>query len=214
MLEHLADLLPVVTERGWAAGQAGLPQIRAEARRLGWAEVANRQGEPSVTTLRAVDPSDAHPNSLSSRYGKGEQPLHTDGAHLQKPPDFIVLASDVTNNTPTLISESGRGPFRAAMPPYVQHGVFLVQNGKNSFYSTAYSGGRIRYDPGCMTPCDARAKQAVKFFAEREVLEFTWYHAGMFLLMDNRRILHARGSAVGDPQRVLQRVSFHGESES
>jgi hypothetical protein len=214
MSKVLEALLPKVAQDGWAAGFGSLPNIRWEAMRLGWTEVANRRGEPPVTTLRPLDRGDAHPNSLSSRYGKGEQPLHTDGAHLLKPPDFLILACDTPSNTPTRICRPKRGRFTTP-PDYVWHGVFLVQNGKDSFYSTAYSDGTYRYDPGCMEPCDARARKAARFFGDADpVVEHAWDRPGMILVIDNRRALHARASATDEPERIIQRVSFYVKAES
>ncbi|MEU1439349.1 TauD/TfdA family dioxygenase [Streptomyces sp. NPDC005786] len=74
----------------------------------------------------------------------------------------------------------------------------------------------MRYDPGCMLPCDARARQAMQFFQESESLadEHQWNEPGQVLLIDNRRALHARASAEHEPQREIQRISFHLKRET
>ncbi|GAA2227348.1 hypothetical protein GCM10010360_57090 [Streptomyces nogalater] len=185
---------------------------------LGWKEVPIRKGGPAISTLRPVDQEEAEPNSLSARYGKGAQPLHTDGAHLPEPPDIVVLACETTSTTPTRLWSWGRvgGRLISTVPHFLRHGIFLVNSGNDSFFTTALTGGRLRYDPGCMMPCDARARQAAQFFSEAEssAVEYNWTQPGQVLVIHNNRALHARASAAHDPQRELQRLSFHLSREA
>ncbi|MFJ2014698.1 hypothetical protein ACIQJ8_16045 [Streptomyces globisporus] len=215
MLKVLEPLIAAALETGWATGFGSISDVRIEAMRLGLTEVANRHGNPTMTTLRPVSPKEANPNSLSAQYGRDAQPLHTDGAHLKDPPDLVVLACDDVNLTPTRLWVRKEGRVRYSAPQHVCHGVFLVQNGKESFYSTAYTKGRYRYDPGCMTPCDARSRETVKFFSDAmgRSAEHFWDVAGKLLVIDNRQALHARASASDDPQRTLHRISFHLKGE-
>jgi len=79
----LETLVSTAKKDGWAAGRGSMDQVHREALRLGGlTEVSIRKGDPAVTTLRPVDRNGARPNSLSAKYGKGDQPLHTDGAGL------------------------------------------------------------------------------------------------------------------------------------
>jgi Taurine catabolism dioxygenase TauD, TfdA family len=209
MLESLAA---TAAEEAWAAGSGSMEQVLQQARALGWTEVSIRRGGPSVATLRPVDPGDAPTNSLSAKYGKGAQPLHTDGAHLPNPPDVVVLVCAATSGTPTqLWRRSKDRPRLLLFPDFLSHGVFLVVNGKDSFFSTAYSGRRLRYDPGCMIPCDARAREAVRYFEDAmdSAYEHSWDEPDRVLLIDNRKALHARPSAVDDSHREIRRVSFY-----
>lgn len=202
----LEDLLIRSRTTGWATVQGRLDQVQLEAKMLGWTTVPIRRGGPAVATLRPLDPADAAPNSLSARYGKGAQPLHTDGAHLPEPPDIVVLTCETTSTTPTLLWNKVGG-----VPRFAQHGVFLISSGNDSFFTTAYAQGCLRYDPGCMLPCDARAHQTVRFFEEAAstATEHQWNEPGQVLFIDNRRVLHARASADHEPQREIQRISFH-----
>ena len=207
----LEELLSESRTTGWAAAQGRLDQVQLDATMLGWTAVPVRRGGPAVATLRPLDRADAAPNSLSARYGKGAQPLHSDGAHLPKPPDIVVLTCETTSTTPTLLWNQVIGA-----PGFVRHGVFLISSGNDSFFTTACAHGRLRYDPGCMLPCDARAHQTVRFFEEAATTatEYQWNEPGQVLLIDNRRVLHARSSADHEPQREIQRVSFHLNREA
>ncbi|MEU9001963.1 TauD/TfdA family dioxygenase [Streptomyces goshikiensis] len=67
-----------------------------------------------------------------------------------------------------------------------------------------------------MIPCDARARQSVRYFEEREssASEHQWSEPGQVLLIDNRRVLHARASATHEPEREIRRLSFHLNREA
>jgi Taurine catabolism dioxygenase TauD, TfdA family len=216
MATMLETLVAMARKEGWAAGSGSIAQIRREAQSLGWTEVSVRQGAPTVTTLRPLNRDDAQANSLSAKYGIGDQPLHTDGAHLANPPDVVVLVCEGTSDTPTRLWKMKRSVYVPIPPDHMRHGVFLVANGKDSFFSTAYSYPRFRYDAGCMVPCDARARETVRYFeaAMESVIEHSWDEPGKILVIDNRKALHARASAINDPHREVQRVSFYLKPEA
>ena len=98
-------------------------------------------------------------------------------------------------------------------PPRIafSHGMFLLHTGRDSFYTPVLAGGRWRYDPGCMTPCDARARQVGEYLTAQLTCAWTWQwtQAGQVLVIDNRSVLHARAAvADGDEDRELTRVAF------
>jgi hypothetical protein len=89
--------------------------------------------------------------------------------------------------------------------------MFLVHNGPASFFSPALSDGRYRYDPGCMTACDERARQVEEYFMSQlaEAATCEWTGTNQVLVVDNRRALHARAAlSEGDTDRELIRVAF------
>lgn len=207
-LQLLAD---EANQLGWATAEASLDEVRSQAAEVGWTEVPIRSGEPAVATLRPKSAAEAPLNSLSAKYGRGAQPLHTDGAHLKMPPHIVVLYAPTSNATPTLLwspHESPSGP----VPPSAHDGVFVVDGGRDRFYATAFTTeSGLRYDPGCMTPADARSREAAAYF--RQVVEVAHQHSwsmdGMLLLIDNRQALHARAAvAQGDGNRQIQRVAY------
>ncbi|CAJ60377.1 MULTISPECIES: TauD/TfdA family dioxygenase [Frankia] len=209
----LRALLVTARKDGWASGLGEIDDVRNAADALDWEEIRIRRSGPPVSTLRPVETSEANPRSLSAVYGKGLQPLHTDGAHLSKPPDLVILMSEDINSTPTLLwknptlRETRIGtPFEA-----LHHGMFLVQNGRDSFYAPTVEGQNCRYDPGCMTPCDSRALKVVNYFeeAQSEATAFDWSSEKKILIIDNRRTLHARSQvAEGDDGRELTRIAY------
>jgi hypothetical protein len=96
----------------------------------------------------------------------------------------------------------------------LRHGMFLVRNGRDSFYSPAWTSARYRCDAGCMTPCDARAAEVVRYFewllAHAAVCE--WVRESQVFMIDNRKVLHARSAvAPGDMDSELVRVAFRSE---
>jgi alpha-ketoglutarate-dependent taurine dioxygenase len=138
--------------------------------------------------------------------------LHTDGAHLADPPDFVVLFAEEPNETPTRLFRPTMMS-RQHMPPSeeLRHGMFVVRNGRDSFFASAYDLRRYRFDRGCMTPCDARAHVVDEFFAtaEERALAHDWTAPHQILIIDNRRTLHAREAvAAGDDDRTLVRVAY------
>lgn len=200
----------------WSVSEGTVHDARAAARRVGWSEARMRSADPPHSILRPLSRSEGARNSLSAVHGLGEQPLHTDGAHLRRPPDWIVLIVERPSSTPTklwrLPSGSNGAPWAALL-----NGIFLVNNGSDRFLAAIGDDGRLRYDPTCMTPCDQRAAQAAAFFADAEtdVQEHPWNRDNEILLINNRMALHGR-KAVTDPAdrhtRVVHRLAFSTET--
>lgn len=207
----LADLAKAA--RGsWAVGEGTFAELTMAARQLKWKEVPVRSGEPSHATLKPQTQTEAKPRSLSATHGLDAQPLHTDGAHLSRPPDLVALVAEEVNSTPTRLWAM-TGPVQARIPwPALLHGVFIVRSGHDRFLATCRDEGRIRYDPGCMTPCDQRARAAVQFFDEaiKQADHHHWDKPHTVLLIDNRASLHARSAVSGADasSRTLRRVAF------
>lgn len=209
MVQTLESLVKQAARDGWAVARTTVEQVRRSATSLGWVEVPTRRGDPGVATLRPTAPDRAHPKSLSVTYGKGAQPLHTDGAHLAEPPDVVVLKCVGTSTVATLLWRAPGSVF-LNLPSYVSHGVFLIGSGPDTFFDVAADMRRLRYDPGCMTPGDARARQAVQYFtkAAESAVEHRWTDPETILVIDNRIAMHARADATGEPDREIQRVAF------
>jgi hypothetical protein len=211
----LEDLMSEAQRAGWASGSGHIDAIREHAASLGWAEIPARRGDTPVAVLRLAEPGAAHPRSLSATYGLSQQPLHTDGAHLTDPPDIVVLICSHPSPTATRVWAAAQAAKSRGValpsPSALTHGMFLVHNGRDSFFAPAPADWDYRYDPGCMTACDARARQVEEYFMGQlaEAATFEWTSAGQVLVVDNRHALHSRAAvADGDMDRELIRVAF------
>ncbi|WP_081997064.1 TauD/TfdA family dioxygenase [Microbacterium sp. ZOR0019] len=137
--------------------------------------------------------------------GTGAQPLHTDGAHLRRMPDIVILSAAAPTPTPTLLYRPGSASLEQ------RSGVFRVGGGRGTFYAGAIDGaGRWRYDPGCMAPTDAEAREAAdQFRAMSDAAErHEWSRQGEVLVIANRHVLHARAAAADADSRRLHRVAL------
>lgn len=220
VLVDFEALLSAARRNGWASGSGDINEVRGQAKALGCEEVPARRGHSPVSALRPSDRDTAHPRSLSAQYGLGQQPLHTDGAHLAEPPDFVVLVASRPSPTPTLVWRAdarvgeGPGPIWSRLAAF-RHGMFLVHSGRDSFYAPAYAPGRYRYDPGCMTACDARAREVKEYLAGQlaNATTIAWTDEGQVLVVDNCRALHARAAVTeGDGNRELTRIAFRAKA--
>ncbi len=200
-------------QHGWSTATGSVHEIRTAGRLLGWEEVATRAGETTVAELRPRDHRQAPPRSLSATYGLEAQSLHTDGAHLADPPDLVILCADEPSETPTLLWTVLSDPaHRPGNWNHLAHGIFLVNNGRDSFFTTAELAAGVRYDPGCMVACDQRARYVAQFFedAASDAHHHSWATAHQALVIDNRKTLHARAAVLGqDRARLLYRIAFH-----
>lgn len=190
---------------GWAIGHGEMEEVLEAASAADWSSVPIRRGDAPVAELRPLPAEAAPPRSLSAMVGTGQQPLHTDGAHLRAMPDIVVLAAAVPSQTPTLL-------YTPSAPTHAQsHGIFRASFGRRAFYATAVDPeGRWRYDPGCMTPADTLALQAtgeINDFATRAIVH-EWSEPNLLLVLANRRTLHARAAAVDASTRVIRRVAY------
>ncbi|SDU25513.1 TauD/TfdA family dioxygenase [Jiangella alkaliphila] len=211
----LRDLVGTARADGWASGTASMLHLRFQASLLLLDPVTSRQGQDRQDVLHPITSADAPKRSLSAAYGRGAQPLHTDGAHLTAPPDIVILASTRRSTVATMLWRHDRST-AGALHDDLSHGLFTVDDGKTHFLAPAYARGRLRFDPGCMTPADSRARRVAAHF--RDVLDsatsFNWTDPDQVLVIDNRTVLHARADAQSDPDRELQRLMFRiAESE-
>jgi hypothetical protein len=179
--------------------------------------VSVRRSEPVLSRLRPTRQDDAKDRSLSSLYGTGAFPFHTDCAHHRIPPRFTLLrlAPGARSNRPTLVVPLEDLPLDSGELARLRNSVWLVNGGRGRFLSpllTQFRGAaQIRFDEGCMRPAHNRfvhdgeiLKDAI---AKAQPARMDW-EAGWVLIMDNWQVLHARGTTAeaGDEDRVLERV--------
>jgi hypothetical protein len=194
---------------GWCALKTDLDTFQRGAASLRLKSVPNRPGGNTRDQLRPMEREHAAPRSLSATYGLGPQPLHTDCAHHKVPPAFVILASRRRSTTPTLVWRPSLTPRWSGL---FHQGIFIVDGGSSQFLAPAMAAGRIRFDPGCMRPCDghARALVAALSSARHEAHRHEWSDDGMLLVIDNWRTLHARDTVTDPTERVMERIALQG----
>lgn len=153
----------------------------------------------------------ARPNSLSSKYGLECFPFHTDNAWLGVPPRFILLdccksETDVVTLVSKPIDETllvaGRQVF--CRSPHTGASSILR-------LSESINGNRMfRWDENSLIPIDAASEvRASNLKLEIETLYASGQEiilrVGDSLLIDNWRVLHARGRVDGPRNRVIDR---------
>ncbi len=189
--------------------------------------LANELGTPKVDPrhpypIRPLSPQPiekANPNTLSSRYGLSSFPFHTDAAHWRTPAQILLL----------YCVQPGSGHRKTYLIDFLQ---WKLSDGDRhllctsiwrsrhlkAFLCTAMesedNSPRIRYDPGCMMPFSESANDA-RVILQRSIessslIQIDWSEKKL-LILNNTRILHARGaSLVPDTDRVLERILIGG----
>jgi len=177
-----------------------------------------RHPEP-VRFIRPQERSVATPNSLSSRYGTGMFPFHTDAAHWRDPPDYLLLycLRPGAANRATLLLDAAALPLTKTERNLLRYGVWRAAH-RRPFLATVVDGPTEnetwRFDRDCMRPWSPTAGAATavldRVLNERAAVVHNWL-AGDLLILPNRHVLHARAQAYGpDGDRVLARVLVGG----
>jgi len=168
-----------------------------------------------VKPLRAVAGQAAPTNTLSSRYGAGAFPLHTEAAYWRQPPRFLLLycVSPGTGEHDTLIQD-GDALLHVPEAAVLKADPWMVSAGINPFLCTVLSEldrdrPLIRFDRDCMQPAIrvSSSESVVHSFLGCATPYSHRWQAGDLLIFDNWRILHGRGAAARvDHGRLLLKV--------
>lgn len=175
--------------------------------------------------VRAISPQPiekANPNTLSSRYGLASFPFHTDAAHWHTPPHILLLYCSKTGSgqRSTFLIDSSQWELSQQDLHILRTGVWRSGH-LRSFLCTAMEfrkrSLRIRYDPGCMIPFSRSASDAEliirRAIKSASLNQIDWSERTL-LLLDNARMLHARGTAIApDTYRVIERILLGGSYE-
>lgn len=205
-------------QRGWALhrseGQspgAIVRELMKVGDRLG-TRIAGRAGslEEVVKPLAA---DDAHPRSLSARYGLGVLPFHTELSHRPRPCRYLLLGcvNPGSPATATMLLDWRTLSFSRDELSILEEAPVLVRTGRRSFYSTimAPGGAFLRFDPGCLEALDERGRKAIRLIEDRVAcapsVAYDW-RRGDILIIDNWRVLHGRGPSDHGSGRCLARI--------
>ncbi len=194
------------------------PAVLAVARQLG-TPVADVRDDSLYRLISPTDKEIARTNTLSSRYGTGAFPFHTDAAYWRVPADFLLLhcVQPGSGSRPTLLIDFFGWRLKRDELLHLTRGLWIAGD-KRAFLCTAVTraeeGARVRYDADCMRPTTATGQAAsqlmLKGIRKSKPASVTW-RRGMLLILDNRRILHARGKPTApDGDRQLGRVLVGG----
>jgi L-asparagine oxygenase len=189
------------------------------ARSLGKIVPDPRTGSEIRDLVPQTSPAANH-NTLSSRYGLGSFPLHTEAAYLTIPPQLLLLycQSSGRGRRPTRIVDTSA--LLAELSSFSRRGTWVVKSGRPSFLAhvvECIQGTRVfRYDAECMFPRGrvARMEQnVIRGFLEACDEEAVNWGNGDVLILNNGRMLHGRGDAITNDEsdRVLSRVLVEGE---
>lgn len=187
--------------------------------RLGDVRVDPRSPEP-VRDIRPQPVGSAKKNTLSSRYGTNAFPFHTDTAHWDRPARYLVLycVDPGEGRRPTLLQDS-----RVWHPNFDETDLACRALWKTGHVKPrlcmlaelANDGLAIRYDRDCMRPMTAEARELqalVENWIHRSETTQIFWEAECLLVIDNHRMVHARGkSERPDTNRVLKRILIGGE---
>lgn len=138
--------------------------------------------------------------SLSGRHGFNEFPLHTDGAHMNAPPDYILLMAPITRTAPTLIADPR--DLIDFDSEYAKLAIFSVQRRGRTF-SSHFVGSRngssfIRYNSDTMVPKNSAALEIQRRMRDLRKYAFPLHwDKNALLVLDNRSMLHGRGQVEG-----------------
>ena len=189
--------------------------------------IANSLGVPvgdarNPEPLRLISPqptTKAKLNTLSSRYGMEAFPFHTDAAYWAAPPRFILFhcVSPGAGSRPTLLIDPREWSLSERERRMLCNEVWKITTNR-PFLCTAGTQGEhglcLRFDEACMAPVTAGARSirdVVQDSIDRsEVVAINW-REGDLLVIDNLRLLHARGKAAqADEDRILARILIRG----
>lgn len=207
-----------LTEHGWSLHCSTGPDADAIVSELGklgdclGACVAGRSGAlEEVVEPHGAD--DAHPRSLSARYGLQALPFHTELSHRTRPCRYLLLGC-IDPGSPaaaTMLLDWRTLGFSSEELDILEGTPVLVRSGRRSFYSTilAPGGAFLRYDPGCLEAVDQRGRIAMALVEDRIAAASPQAHnwrRGDILIIDNWRVLHGRSPSDQGSGRRLARI--------
>jgi hypothetical protein len=211
-------LLASLTQRGWVrhvAESADADAVLDEIRRLGdllGTRAGGRGGAPEEV-VRPQTSDDAHPRSLSAQYGLNPLPFHVELSHRPRPCRYLLLGC-IDPGSPsavTMLLDWLTLGFSSEELHLLAGAPIFVRTGRRSFYSTVLPPDRafLRYDPCCLEAVDERGRSALSLVERRLALGSPDTHEwrrGDILIIDNWRVLHARGPSEHGSGRRLARV--------
>ncbi|MGJ0391909.1 MAG: TauD/TfdA family dioxygenase [Methylocystis sp.] len=212
------QLLGSLAEHGWSRQSSEGMDYGSIIRELGQLgdrlgrRVPGRAGSlEEVVEPRPVD--DAHPRSLSARYGLGRLPFHIELSHRTRPCRYLLLGciDPGSPSAATMLLDWRTLAFAREELELLEEVPVLVRTGRRSFYSTilATGGAFLRYDPACLEALDERGRRAMQLVEDRIAgapSDAHHWRQGDILIIDNWRVLHGRSPSDRGSGRRLARL--------
>jgi len=218
-MDSLSKVASDVQNHGQWLGHVGSVE-KALSMAAGMGRVTHDPRHPD--NVRRISPQSlelANPNTLSSRYGLGAFPYHTDVAHWRRPATLVFLYCENPGRAsrPSLVMDSRTWDVSEHERQVLVQGVWRVAFLRPFLATIAaanLNGLLLRFDPGCMRPYGRRALAAQEVVTARlascPAAQVFW-RPGDLLILDNSRMLHTRGEArIADTDRVLCRILVGG----
>ena len=211
-------VLAKLGQRGWACHVSNMTDTDSFVREIG--RIGDVLGTRALGRASAREevvqprtPRDAHPRSLSARYGLDALPLHAELSHRPRPCRYLLLGC-IDPGTPSAVTrllDWQTLPFSPEEQLLLEGAPILVRTGRRSFYSTILSPRRafVRYDPGCLEAVDERGRAALRLVEQRLAAGALYSHRWRqrdVLIIDNWRVLHGRGPSDIGSGRQLARI--------
>lgn len=203
--------------RGWTSlrGVQTTSDMVAVAKLLG-RPLAGPTGEV-VRILTPIDAREARSGSLSATHGRGAFPFHTDTAFWPRPARYLVMrvVGDQRRPTKLLSLDQVWCRLSVATSSDIQRSVWRARGYAGAFYCSMLLRTGLscswRYDVQSMRPANraaVRARDAMETAIERseDQINVSWSESDC-LIVDNWRMMHARGPAPPDERtRILFRI--------
>lgn len=214
-MQRLAEVIRQLGTRGFYLGPDwSSPEALELATELGVPRGDLRDGR-TVRTISPQDPSSATPNTLSSRYGFGAFPLHTETAYWRRPVRWLMLRcmNPGSGSRITTVVDFHQVFTSPDLRRQLCNEVWIVTARRPFLATLAREKGHelaFRLDRECMEPITRGAHQLSRFLdrvlPEVDSVEVRWRFNDL-LVIDNYRCLHGRGeSNIPDPDRQLERI--------
>jgi alpha-ketoglutarate-dependent taurine dioxygenase len=200
---------------------SGVPETELMdfAHQLGSIRVDKRSPE-LVREIRPQPLESAKSNTLSSRYGTNAFPFHTDTAHWHRPARYLILycVNPGEGDRPTLLQDTHSWRLSVEEEDLICRAMWKTGHLRPHLCTVAEQseqGLAFRYDRDCMKPMTAEARSVevvVLAKLEQSPQSRIDWRSRTLLVIDNQRMLHARGQGSRpDYNRVLKRILVGGD---
>ena len=207
-----------------AHGFAFLPSFRTELASDQVVDLLGRRCLGPAGRVHFLKPEQANPqspNTYSGRYGFDEFPFHTDLAHYLAPPPYLLLRCIRGHEAVSTRLIDGIQIMRSVGPSLLARALVQPRRPRNgqrplmSIWEPHVGRGQLRWDPEYLSAAGVAGEEAsmaiTDAIASAKPLEVTLCRHGDTLIVDNRRMLHARSPV---PQkcrdRLIERVYLEG----